>query len=83
MAKNKDPQKIDKGRRQFLKATGPNLGRGALIRTLQSGQEFVSGVFAPLRYTSGRPYGATQIHLLEADCSKRQYKTLATFASSF
>jgi ABC-type branched-subunit amino acid transport system substrate-binding protein len=74
---------MEKTLHQFLKATGPNLGRAALIRTLQSGQEFASGIFPPLRYSPGKPYGSSQSHLLEADCSKRTYRTLATFASSF
>ena len=74
---------MEKTLHQFLKAVGPNLGRAALIRTLQSGQEFASGIFPPLRYAPGRPYGSSQTHLLEADCTKRQYRTLATFASSF
>jgi branched-chain amino acid transport system substrate-binding protein len=68
---------------QFLKAAGPNLGRAALLRTLQSGQEFASGIFPPLRYAPGRFYGSSQTHLLEADCANRRYRTLATFASSF
>ncbi|HZI38718.1 MAG TPA: ABC transporter substrate-binding protein [Acidimicrobiia bacterium] len=74
---------MEKTLHQFLKAVGPDLGRAALIRTLQSGQEFASNIFAPLRYAPGKPYGSSQSHLLEADCSKRQYRTLATFASSF
>ena len=74
---------MEKTLHQFLKAAGPDLGRSALIRTLQSGQEFVTNIFPPLRYAPGKPYGSTQSHLLEADCSKRQYRTLATFASSF
>ncbi|HEV3365086.1 MAG TPA: ABC transporter substrate-binding protein, partial [Acidimicrobiia bacterium] len=68
---------------QFLKAVGPNLGRAALLRTLQSGQEFASGIFPPLRYGPGRFYGSSQTHLLEADCANRRYRTVATFASSF
>ena len=74
---------ISKTLHQFLKAAGPNLGRAGLIRTVQSGQEFASGIFPPLRYTPGRPYGSSQSHLLEADCASRRYKTLATFAASF
>ncbi len=68
---------------QFLKAVGPDLGRAALLRTLQSGQEFASGIFPPLRYAPGKFYGSSQMHLLEADCSNRRYRTVATFASSF
>jgi ABC-type branched-subunit amino acid transport system substrate-binding protein len=74
---------VSKTLHQFLKAAGPNLGRAALIRAIQSGQEFVSGIFPPLRYAPGQPYGASQSHLLEADCSNRRYRTLATFAASF
>ena len=74
---------VEKTLHQFLKAAGPNLGRAGLIRAIQSGQEFASGVFPPLRFGPGRPYGASQSHLLEADCANRRYRTLATFASSF
>ena len=74
---------MEKTLHQFLKAAGPDLGRAALIRTLESGQEFASGIFPPLRYAPGRPYGSSQTHLLEADCANRRYRTLATFASSF
>jgi branched-chain amino acid transport system substrate-binding protein len=74
---------MEKTLHQFLKAAGPDLGRAGLIRTIQSGQEFASGIFPPLRYAPGRPYGSAQSHLLEADCANRRYKTLATFASSF
>jgi ABC-type branched-subunit amino acid transport system substrate-binding protein len=88
--KNEEPDDLglavwgmEKTLHQFLKAAGPDLGRAGLIRTIQSGQEFASGIFPPLRYAPGRSFGSTQSHLLEADCSKRQYKTLATFASSF
>ncbi len=68
---------------QFLKAAGPDLGRARFVATIESGQEFASGIFPPLRFGPGRRFGASQSHLLEADCSNRQYKTLATFASSF
>ena len=74
---------MEKTLHQFFKAAGPDLGRAGLIRTIQSGQEFASGIFPPLRYAPGRPYGSAQSHLLEADCANRRYKTLATFASSF
>jgi branched-chain amino acid transport system substrate-binding protein len=74
---------LEKTLHQFLKAAGPNLGRAGLIRAIESGQEFVSGVFPPLRFGPGRRYGASQSHLLEADCGNRRYRTLATFAASF
>ena len=50
---------------------------------VESGREFASGVFPAVRFSPGRHFGAAQIHLLEADCANRRYRTLATFASSF
>jgi hypothetical protein len=74
---------MEKTLHQFLKAAGPDLGRARLIATIQSGQEFASGVFPPVRYGPNTRFGAAQAHLLEADCANRRYRTLATFASSF
>ncbi|HYH49781.1 MAG TPA: ABC transporter substrate-binding protein [Acidimicrobiia bacterium] len=74
---------LEKTLHQFLQATGPDLTRSKLMATLESGQEFVSNIFPPLRFGPTRHFGATQAHLLEADCNNRRYRTLATFASSF
>jgi ABC-type branched-subunit amino acid transport system substrate-binding protein len=74
---------MEKTLHQFLKAAGPDLGRTRLIATIQSGQEFASGVFPPVRFGPNQRFGASQAHLLEADCANRRYRTLATFASSF
>jgi len=74
---------MEKTLHQFLKAVGPDLSRSRLISTLDSGQEFASNIFPPLRYGPTRRFGASQAHLLEADCSNRRYRTVATFASSF
>ena len=74
---------MEKTLHRFLAAAGPDLGRAKLLATLESGQEFASGVFPPVRYGPGHHFGATQMHLLEADCTSRKYRTLATFASSF
>ena len=74
---------MEKTLHQFLKAAGPDLGRAKLVATIESGQEFVSNIFPPLRFGGGRRFGATQSHLLEADCENRRYKTVATFATSF
>ncbi len=68
---------------RFLAAAGPGLGRARFMATLESGQEFASGVFPPVRFGPGHHFGATQAHLLEADCANRRYRTLATFAASF
>jgi hypothetical protein len=74
---------MEKTLHQFLKAAGADLGRARLITAIESGQEFASGVFPPVRFGPDRRFGASQSHLLEADCANRRYRTLATFASSF
>jgi ABC-type branched-subunit amino acid transport system substrate-binding protein len=74
---------LEKTLHQFLQATGPDLSRSKLMATLESGREFVSNIFPPARFGPTKHFGATQAHLLEADCSTRRYKTLATFATSF
>jgi branched-chain amino acid transport system substrate-binding protein len=74
---------MEKTLHRFLAATGPDLGRARLLATLESGQEFASGLFPPVRFGPGRHFGASQTHLLEADCTTRKYRTLATFVSSF
>jgi ABC-type branched-subunit amino acid transport system substrate-binding protein len=74
---------MEKTLHQFLKAAGADLGRAGLITAIESGQEFASGVFPPVRFGPGQRFGASQAHLLEADCANRRYRTLATFVSSF
>ena len=74
---------LSKTLHRFLAATGPELGRARFMATLDSGQEFSSGVFPPVRFSPGHHFGANQVNLLEADCANRRYRTLATFAASF
>jgi len=74
---------LSKTLHRFLAATGPDLGRARFMATLESGQEFSSNVFPTVRFGPGHHFGATTVNLLEADCTSRRYRTLATFASSF
>jgi hypothetical protein len=74
---------LEKTLHQFLLAAGPDLSRSRLVAAVESGREFASGIFPPVRFGPGVRFGATQAHLLEADCANRRYRTLATFASSF
>lgn len=74
---------LEKTLHRFLEAAGPDLGRARFLAVLESGREFASNIFPPVRYGPGQRFGATQSHLLEADCANRRYRTLATFATSF
>jgi hypothetical protein len=66
----------------MLDASGRDLSRQRLMATLESGREFATNVFPPLPFGPGKHFGAIQAHLLEADCSQRRFRTLATFASA-
>lgn len=73
---------LDKTLHRFFEATGRELSRPRFLATLRSGREFASNVLPPVRYAPGDPFGASQAHVLEADCANRRYKTLHTFVSS-
>ncbi len=73
---------LDKTLHRFFEATGPDLSRTRFMATLRSGREFASNVLPPVHYSPGNPFGASQAHVLEADCSTRTYKTLHTFVSA-
>jgi branched-chain amino acid transport system substrate-binding protein len=67
----------------MLQATGRDLSRQGLEATMVSGREFNSNVYPIVSYTGSIRFGAKSSHLLEADCSARKYKTLATFTTGF
>ncbi|HEY3240635.1 MAG TPA: ABC transporter substrate-binding protein [Acidimicrobiia bacterium] len=73
---------LDKTLHRFFEATGKDLSRPKFLATLRSGREFASNILPPVHYSPGNPFGASQAHVLEADCSSRTYKTLHTFVSS-
>jgi ABC-type branched-subunit amino acid transport system substrate-binding protein len=73
---------LDKTLHRFFEATGGDLSRPRFLATLRSGREFASNILPPVRYSPGNPFGASQAHVLEADCSSRTYRTLHTFVSS-
>ncbi|HEY3239495.1 MAG TPA: ABC transporter substrate-binding protein, partial [Acidimicrobiia bacterium] len=74
---------LNKVLHKMLEANGQDLSRQSFDSTLTSGKEFVSNVYPIVSYTGSIRFGAKSMHLLEADCSARKYKTLATFATGF
>lgn len=42
-----------------------------------------SDIFPPVSYSPDNNFGASQTHLLRADCADQEHKTVATFESSF
>jgi hypothetical protein len=61
----------------FLKA-GQNLTREGFIASTQTAT-VKSGVFPDLKFTPTNHFGASQVHVLRADCASRQYVTEIPF----
>ena len=72
---------LDKTLHRFFDATGSDLSRLRFMATLRSGREFASNILPPVRFSPGDPFGASQAHVLEADCTTRTYRTRHTFVS--
>jgi len=70
---------LNKNIHLMLEATGEDLGRAALMNTVEGGEEFASGVYPPVSYAPGEPFGGTAAHLLAANCDERQYDTEEEF----
>jgi len=67
---------------QMLDETGPNLSRQSFIAAVQ-GSSFKSEVFPDLKYSPNNHFGASTVHVLRADCSKRAFVTEAKNRSGF
>jgi hypothetical protein len=62
---------------------GKDLTREDFRAMVEKQTAIKTGVFPQLDYSPTDHFGANQVHVLKADCSVKQYKTLATFSSSF
>lgn len=60
-----------------------DLTREDFVRMLERQQAVDSGVFPQLTFTPEDHFGASQVHVLQADCGTGEHRTLATFASGF
>jgi ABC-type branched-subunit amino acid transport system substrate-binding protein len=74
---------LNKTFRLMLEAAGRDLSRQSFVRTLTSGRTFASNVFPTVSYDGTIRFGAKAMHVLEADCSTRKWKTMATFVEGF
>jgi len=59
---------------QMLQATGKGLSREAFMSTIAKTKAFNTGVYPNTNFSSR--FGGTAMHLLEADCGSRQYRTV-------
>jgi branched-chain amino acid transport system substrate-binding protein len=70
---------INKALALMFEATGDDLGRAALMNTIEKGDTFETNVYPPIEFQPDQPFGGTGAHLLEADCATRQYTTKQQF----
>jgi hypothetical protein len=63
----------------MFESTGDDLGRAALMNTIEREEGYASDVYPPVAYTPERHFGGTGAHLLKADCDARQYTTAEQF----
>ena len=63
----------------MFEATGPELGRAAFMNTLVTTPGFDNGIYAPMQFTADDHFGGTGAHLLDADCSPKQFTTAELF----
>jgi ABC-type branched-subunit amino acid transport system substrate-binding protein len=68
---------------QMLEATGRDLSRQSFLKAVTSGRVFHSGVYPDVSYSSTVRFGAHTAHLLEAECTTREWKTTARFVADF
>ena len=60
-----------------------DLTREDYVKMLAQQKGIASGVNPQLSYSSDNHFGASQVHVLRADCAKGEHVTVATFASGF
>jgi ABC-type branched-subunit amino acid transport system substrate-binding protein len=63
----------------MFEATGKDLGRAALMNTVEKKEGFASDVYPPVAYTPQKHFGGTGAHLLKANCDTKQYATAEQF----
>jgi ABC-type branched-subunit amino acid transport system substrate-binding protein len=69
----------------YEKTYGPdaNLTREAFRALMENTQGVKTNIFPTLDYSPQDHFGASEVHVLEADCSQGQYVTLETFKRTF
>jgi ABC-type branched-subunit amino acid transport system substrate-binding protein len=60
-----------------------DLTREDFVKMLQTQTGIVTKTNPQLSYSPTNHFGASQVHVLKADCASKEHKTLATFASGF
>jgi ABC-type branched-subunit amino acid transport system substrate-binding protein len=73
---------LNKSLHGLFENAGKDLSRQSFIVSTEKAS-ISTGIFPPVQYTLQNHFGATQVHLLKANCSTLRYDTEARFKSSF
>jgi branched-chain amino acid transport system substrate-binding protein len=68
---------------RLLRKPGRNLTRKRFVWFAERSKRLVTGVGSRLRYRPKNHFGADQVHLLQATCSDRSWRTIKAFVSDF
>ncbi len=77
---------ISAGMHSLLEQYGSRYGNDLTREDFRDSVENSSietGVFPAVKFSAGNHFGAQSVHVLQADCSIGEYRTLRTFASKF
>jgi branched-chain amino acid transport system substrate-binding protein len=73
---------LDKAIAAMFEATGKDLGRAALMNTIEEGKKFTTGVYPPVQYSPSKHFGGSGAYLLKADCGIKQYTSAAQYVAA-
>lgn len=74
---------LNKTVHQLFLGAGESVTRQSFVQTLEGGAAFETNVYPPLQYSAQNHFGATSVHVLQADCGSRSYKTIGQFVTGF
>lgn len=74
---------LNKTVHQLFLGAGENVSRQSFVQSLEQGQTFRTNVYPQLQYSAQNHFGANSVHVLQADCGSRTYKTIGQFVTGF
>ena len=74
---------LNKTIHQMFLAAGEGVTRQSFVSTLEGGAAFKTNVYPTVQFSAQNHLGAKQVHVLQADCASRTYKTIGQFVSGF
>jgi branched-chain amino acid transport system substrate-binding protein len=74
---------LNKTVHQLILGAGEGVTRQSFVQSLEAGAAFETNVYPPLQFSAENHFGAKSVHVVQADCSSRTYKTIGQFVTGF